>query len=111
VADDKTDAGQRPAEPVPSDYDENPGRLRLAHSVLRRHALARDVHGPVARRFVAKGFARVLDIGCGEGELARHLPDGAWTGLDTGDRSTADGVTTGFNSAYRSDPILSSRRR
>ena len=24
----------------------------------------------------------MLDIGCGEGELARHLPDGAWIGLD-----------------------------
>jgi SAM-dependent methyltransferase len=32
--------------------------------------------------FIAEGFARVLDVGCGEGELARYLPDGAWVGLD-----------------------------
>lgn len=79
---DNTDAGRRPAEPVPSDYDEDPGRLRLARSVLRRHAVAADVHELVARRFVAEGFSRVLDIGCGEGELARFLPGGAWVGLD-----------------------------
>ena len=59
-------AGQRPAEPVPSDYDENPGRVRLARSVLHRYAAAGDVHELVAWRFIA----RVLDVGCGEGELA-----------------------------------------
>jgi len=73
MTDDNTKAGQQPAEPVPSDYDENPSRLRLARSVLRRHAVAGDVHELVARRFVAEGFARVLDVGCGEGELARCL--------------------------------------
>jgi 2-polyprenyl-3-methyl-5-hydroxy-6-metoxy-1,4-benzoquinol methylase len=75
-------AGQRPAEPVPSDYDQNPGRVRLARSVLRRHAAAPDVHELVARRFVAEGMAPVLDVGCGEGDLERYLPDGAWVGLD-----------------------------
>jgi SAM-dependent methyltransferase len=79
---DDAQAYQQPPEPVPSDYDENPGRMRLARSVLRRHALAGDVHELVARRFIAEGFARVLDVGCGEGELARYLPDGAWVGLD-----------------------------
>jgi 2-polyprenyl-3-methyl-5-hydroxy-6-metoxy-1,4-benzoquinol methylase len=59
-----------PPEPVPSDYDENPSRVRLARSVLRRHAVAGDVHEPVARRFITEGFARALDVGCGEGELA-----------------------------------------
>jgi ubiquinone/menaquinone biosynthesis C-methylase UbiE len=24
----------------------------------------------------------VLDVGCGEGEFARHPPPGAWVGLD-----------------------------
>jgi len=85
-----------PPEPVPSDYDENPGRVRLARSVLRRHAVAGDVHEPVARRFVAEGLARVIDVGCGEGELARYLPDGAWVGLDNSqtmlDRGPAGGV-------------------
>ena len=85
-----------PPEPVPSDYDENPGRMRLARSVLRRHAAAGDVHELDARRFIAEGFARVLDIGCGEGELSRYLPDGAWVGLDSSqtmlDRTPAGGV-------------------
>jgi SAM-dependent methyltransferase len=71
-----------PPEPVPSDYDENPSRMRLARSVLRRHAVAGDVHEQVAQRFITEGFGRVLDVGCGEGELARYLPDGAWVGLD-----------------------------
>jgi len=74
-------AGQRPAEPVLSDYDQNSGRVRLARSVLHRHAVAGDAHELVARRFIAEGFARVLDVGCGEGELARYLPDGTWVGL------------------------------
>jgi SAM-dependent methyltransferase len=73
---------RKPPEPVPSDYDENPGRLCLARSVLRQHAVEGDVHELVARRFIEERFARVLDVGCGEGELARHLPDSAWVGLD-----------------------------
>jgi SAM-dependent methyltransferase len=87
---------RKPPEPVPSDYDENPGRMRLARSVLRRHAAAADVHELVARRFIEERFARVLDVGCGEGELARYLPDGAWVGLDNSqtmlDRGPAGGV-------------------
>jgi SAM-dependent methyltransferase len=72
-----------PPSRVPSDYDRDPGRFRLARSVLRRHGLARDVHERVAKRFVDEGLTPVLDVGCGEGELARHLPAGAWVGVDT----------------------------
>ena len=85
-------AGQRPAEPVLSDYDQSPGRVRLARSVLQRHAVAGDVHELVARRFIAEGFARVLDVGCGEGELARYLPDGTWVGLDNSQTMLARAV-------------------
>jgi SAM-dependent methyltransferase len=74
---------------VPRDYDEDPERFRLARSVLRRHALAPDVHDRVARRFVDEGLTPVLDVGCGEGELARHLPDGAWVGVDASARMLA----------------------
>jgi SAM-dependent methyltransferase len=64
--------------------------------VIRRHALASDVHELVARRFITEGFTRVLDVGCGEGELASYLPDGAWVGLDNSqtmlDRAPTGGV-------------------
>jgi ubiquinone/menaquinone biosynthesis C-methylase UbiE len=67
---------------IPPDYDRDPDRFRLARSVLRRHALAPDVHERVAQRFAAERLTPVLDVGCGEGELARHLPAGAWVGVD-----------------------------
>ncbi|HEX8132390.1 MAG TPA: hypothetical protein VF880_03020 [Actinomycetes bacterium] len=41
-------ARERSRAAVLPDYDEDPGRFRLARSVLRRHALAPDVHGRVA---------------------------------------------------------------
>jgi len=41
-----------------------------------------DVHERVAHRFLDERLTPVLDVGCGEGELARHLSDGAWVGLD-----------------------------
>jgi SAM-dependent methyltransferase len=68
---------------LPPDYDRDPGRFRLARSVLHRHGRVEDVHPRVARRLIAEGSTPVLDVGCGEGELARHLPAGAWVGLDS----------------------------
>jgi SAM-dependent methyltransferase len=51
--------------------------------VLRRHALTDDIHRRVAERLHSERLTPVLDVGCGEGELARHLPEGAWVGLDS----------------------------
>ena len=74
---------QRPPRAVACDYDRDPERFRTARAVQRRHGLAADVHERVARRLLAEGSTPVLDIGCGEGELARHLPRDAWVGLDS----------------------------
>jgi SAM-dependent methyltransferase len=67
---------------VSPDYDCDPERFRLARSVLHRHARLDDVHQRMAKRLIAEGVLPVLDVGCGEGELARHLPEGGWVGLD-----------------------------
>ena len=73
----------RGRHPVPVDYDRDPERFRLARAVLREYSELADIHGHVAQRLLAEGLTPVLDVGCGEGELARHLPDGAWVGADT----------------------------
>lgn len=57
--------------------------MRLARETLRRHGVGGDVHAPVAARLVAEGLLPVVDIGCGEGELRRHLPAGTWVGVDS----------------------------
>jgi SAM-dependent methyltransferase len=71
-----------PPRALPPDYDRDPARFRLARTVLRRYARGTDVHERVARRLVAEELIPVLDVGCGEGELATHLPEGAWVGVD-----------------------------
>ena len=73
---------EEPPAPIEPDYEHAPERFRLARSVLRRHALAPDVHERVATRIVVEGLTPVLDVGCGEGELAAHLPSGGWVGVD-----------------------------
>jgi SAM-dependent methyltransferase len=72
-----------PCEALPPDYDDRPERFRRARSVQRRHGAAADIHAAVARRFLDEGLTPVLDVGCGTGELARHLPEGAWVGVDS----------------------------
>src|SRR5437773_12338381 len=73
------------ARPVPSDYDSDPHRFRLARDVLQRHGrIPHDVHPGVAARLAADGLNPVLDMGCGDGRLMRLLADsGLWAvGLD-----------------------------
>jgi SAM-dependent methyltransferase len=77
------------SEPRACDYDARPERFRLARAVQRRHSQAADVHGRVAERLVAEAATPVLDVGCGEGELARHLPAGAWVGVDSSETMLA----------------------
>jgi SAM-dependent methyltransferase len=57
--------------------------MRLARETRRRHGVGGDVHAPVAARLVAEGLLPVVDIGCGEGKLRRHLPAGTWVGVDS----------------------------
>lgn len=49
---------------------------------MRGHGATRDVHNRVAQRLLADAATPVLDVGCGEGELACHLPRRAWVGAD-----------------------------
>jgi SAM-dependent methyltransferase len=73
---------RRSRRAVRPDYDKRPERFLLARSILARHATQADVHRRVAARLVAEGVLPVLDVGCGDGELARHLPERGWVGLD-----------------------------
>src|SRR4051812_25464238 len=67
---------------LPSDYDDNQDRWQTNVSVRRRFT-ARDVHEPCAARIVAENLTPVLDVGCGDGELHRKLPNGwPWVGAD-----------------------------
>lgn len=68
---------------VPCDYDRDPERFRRARAIQRLHGVAPDVHERIALRLFAEHSTPVLDIGCGEGELARHLPRGGWVGVDS----------------------------
>ena len=54
---------------MPRDYDSDPGRF-LSMSAWPHD----DVHPYVAHRFAAVGAGRVLDVGGGNGKLARLLP-------------------------------------
>ena len=74
---------ERVRRAIEPDYDRDPERFRLARTVLACHSAAPDIHARVARRLLAEGCTPVLDVGCGEGELARHLPEGTWMGLDS----------------------------
>jgi SAM-dependent methyltransferase len=91
--------------PVPPDYDRDPGRFRLARSVARRHALRSDIHKRVAQRLLAEALTPVLDVGCGEGELAHHLPKDAWVGLDNSAEMLARAPDPKFQGAATALPF------
>lgn len=107
MAGDSAAAGYRLPVPVPSGYVENPERMRLARTVLRHHAAAGDAHGFVSRCLAAEGLSRTLDIGCGEGKLARFLPDGTWTGL--GDSPDGAGSGKGHPAVRRQEWLINKR--
>jgi SAM-dependent methyltransferase len=58
-----------PMSVLPNDYDSDPGRF-LATGEYQHD----DVHPYVAARFAKAGARRVLDVGGGDGRLARLLP-------------------------------------
>lgn len=58
-----------PASALPNDYDADPSRFLAAEQQPHE-----DVHPYVAGRFAAAGVRSVLDVGGGNGRLARLLP-------------------------------------
>ena len=54
---------------LPNDYDADPGRFLASEEYPHD-----DVHPYVARRLAAAGARTVLDVGGGNGRLARLLP-------------------------------------
>jgi SAM-dependent methyltransferase len=64
------------------DYDDNHDRWVLNVSVRQRFGSG-DVHRPSAERIAAEDLRPVVDVGCGDGELHRQLPDAwPWIGID-----------------------------
>jgi SAM-dependent methyltransferase len=59
-----------PTAPMPHDYDADPGRFLASAKVPTE-----DVHPGVAARLASAGAHTVLDVGGGNGKLARLLPD------------------------------------
>lgn len=66
---------------LPPDYDTDPDRW-ASHD--RRTYLRADVHALVADRLIRAQARSVLDVGCGDGQLATVLPPGwSWVGVDS----------------------------
>lgn len=59
--------------PLPADYDSDPGRFASNQAATAMFSRRGDVHPFVARRLAEVGCELVLDIGGGNGALAREL--------------------------------------
>jgi len=58
---------------VPVDYDDDPGRFAANQEATARFVGRADVHAGVADTLAGRGCRRVVDIGGGNGLLARRL--------------------------------------
>lgn len=65
----------RPHGALAADYDADPGRFAANQEATARFSQAGDVHAPVAERLSRAGLSPVLDLGGGDGLLARHLAE------------------------------------
>ncbi|HEX4791260.1 MAG TPA: class I SAM-dependent methyltransferase [Actinospica sp.] len=61
--------------PMPVDYDSDPQRYAANQEATRRFSARGDVHAGVARRLADAGCRAAVDIGGGNGTLARFLAD------------------------------------
>ncbi|NMM24215.1 MAG: class I SAM-dependent methyltransferase [Phycicoccus sp.] len=66
----RADAG---STALPVDYDRDPERFAANQAATSRFCIAGDVHGPVAERLASTATPPVLDLGGGDGTLARLL--------------------------------------
>jgi SAM-dependent methyltransferase len=62
-----------PPGPLTPDFDSDPERFAANRAATRQFSAVGDVHQQVADRFAALGARRVLDLGGGDGTLARLL--------------------------------------
>lgn len=84
---------------MPADYDRDPSRFAAAQEATRRFA-ASDVYPGIADRLAEVGSRRVLDIGGGNGLLAREL---AGRGIETVVMDRAGHVRSAPRPAVRAD--------
>ncbi len=63
----------QPPRPLIPDFDCDPKRFAANQAATRQFSAAGDVHAWVADRLAALGTGRVLDLGGGNGTLARLL--------------------------------------
>ena len=81
--------------PTPRDYDADPGRFRRPVRLTAAHVRpGADLHARIVRLLLDAGAARVLDIGCGDGALARSAVGSALRvfGIDAATAMTAAAV-------------------